>query len=869
MQLTYRSLFTSGIAVFVASFTNAQISIVEHASNSAEAGIRASYGQDFNSLSNVAPGTASPWEDDRTLPGWYATLARTGDATNTISSIMTGATGPANPGGILFSMAQHFDTLNNNTPLSTWRSLGALAPATNTPVTLGLRLRNQTKQTLSGLRVTWETKWAYTGSLDPKGKPLPVTSTQRVVLRWRKFASGQGTLAHSPQGWTDISSTRINNHDTSIPDCWNSYNERINGLQIAKGEEVWLAWEITRISGDPAVIAIDNVRITDIADASPFITRQPLPQTVPYGCGVDFDIEASAHGDLAYQWLRDGVAIPGASAATLHLPSPGRAEDGAVFSCRVSSKDGEVLSAPATLKVYAPFQVRGPALPANFKFDASGYSIDPALADVAYLPAGRHETADLYLPDPLPAKCPAVVIVHGGGGNNGDKRQSREAQAGIELARRGYVALSINYKMSSKKGVSWPRNVQDAFHAVRWLRANAATYSIDTDNIGAVGFSWGCNTVAMLAVIRSTDTFDGERLDGVVPGDASTLPAYSSAVQAAAAYYGAVDPGNYHQMNMHGSTTTADEAPARYFAASPVNFAHAAAAPLYLSHGTADTDVLMTQLFTLRDRLRDSGADVALHLVPHGEHSYGLYDTTRIAKSAPAGYVIDERPRIFGFFDRYLHNSAPTLSAPGQPTTPAPKPVTVRSAPPAAHNIRGTQAIEAAISSSTPNDNIDEATQGYLSVKHSAALTASRKAYFQFTVTPPPAGTAGAPARFTVALASTFHQRVQLWALDQPCPAFSAALTWKDAPANDPASNGLLRTGPLTASPLGEPQLVPASAGAPLEFTLTDWARFVHASKITLVLTGVEDAANNKGGLRLAPASARFLVQDAPASPPL
>jgi hypothetical protein len=201
--------------------------------------------------------------------------------------------------------------------------------------------------------------------------------------------------------------------------------------KIAKGEEVWLAWEITRISGDPAVIAIDNVRITDIADASPFITRQPLPQTVPYGCGVDFDIEASAHGDLAYQWLRDGVAIPGASAATLHLPSPGRAEDGAVFSCRVSSKDGEVLSAPATLKVYAPFQVRGPALPANFKFDASGYSIDPALADVAYLPAGRHETADLYLPDPLPAKCPAVVIVHGGGGNNGDKRQSREAQAGI------------------------------------------------------------------------------------------------------------------------------------------------------------------------------------------------------------------------------------------------------------------------------------------------------------------------------------------------------------------------------------------------------------------------------------------------------
>jgi len=860
MQLTYRSLFTLGIAVFVTSSASAQISIVEHASNSAEAGIRASYGQDFNSLSNVAPGTASPWEDNRTLPGWYATLARTGDATTTISSIMTGATGPANPGGILFSMAQHFDTLNNNTPLSTWRSLGAMAPATNTPVTLGLRLRNQAKETLSGLRVTWETKWAYTGSLDPKGKPLPVTSTQRVVLRWRKFTSGEGTLAHSPQGWTDIFSTRINNHDTSTPDCWNSYNERITGLQIAKGEEVWLAWEITRISGDPAVIAIDNVRITDIADASPFITRQPLPQTVPYGCGVDFDIEASGQGDLTYQWFRDGAIIPEATAATLHLTSPGRSEDGARFTCRVSSGEGEILSEPAVLKVYAPLQVCGPALPATLKVDTSGYSVDPALADVKYLPEGRRETADLYLPNPLPAKCPAIVIVHGGGGNDGDKRRAREAQAGLELARRGYVAMSINYKMSSKTSASWPRNVQDAFHAVRWLRAHAATYSIDADNIGALGFSWGCNTVAMLSVIRYVDIFEGERIDGVVLGDASTLPGYSSSVQAVAAYYGAVDPGNYHQMKMHGATTTADDAPTRYFAASPVNFAHSAAAPSYLSHGMADTDVLMSQLFTLRDRLRDVGAVVYQHLVPYGEHSYGVYDTAHIAKSAPAGYVIDERPRLFGFFDRYLGSAAPTLSSPDQPDHHSSLPVHPPTMP---QTQPGLPAIEAFISSAAPNDNIDEANQGYLLVKYSAALTASRKAYFQFAVTPPPASAVvSAPARFTISLASTFRQRVQLWALDQPYPKFSTGLIWIDAPANDQASNGLLRTGPFTASPLGESQLAPSASDASLEFTLTDWARFVQGGKITLVLTGVEDTANNNGGLRLAASSARLILPE-------
>lgn len=866
MKIVFRLPAASSFAALALCVSlQAQISIVTHPPLSGEVGVRASYGQDFNSLPNAAPGTSSPWEDNRTLPGWYAASGRSGKP---LANITTAATAPENAGGPLFSVAQHFDTLNNNSPVSTWRALGAMPSAPDAPVTLALRLANQTSDTLSGLRVTWETKWAYTGALDPKGKALPVASTHAVTLRWRKFAAGRGSLAVDPQGWSTLVSAKINNQDTSIPDCWNHFNERITSLKVAAGEELWLAWEITRLGGAPAIVAIDNVRVTDFADASPFITRQPLSQTIPLGAFAEFDIEASGRVDLAYQWLRNGIAIPGANATTLRISSPDREDDGATLACRISSEDGEVTSAPATLKVYSPSRVRGPVLPATFKFDTSGYTPDASLGDVPYLPAGRRETADLYLPDPLPAKSPAVVIVHGGGGNNGDKRQSREAQAGIELARRGYVALSINYKMSSKKAVSWPRNIQDAFHAVRWLRANAATYSIDTDNIGALGFSWGCNTVAMLAVIRPVDTYEGERLDGVIPGDASTLPDFSSSVRAVAAYYGAVDPGNYHQMNMHGATTTADEAPSRYFAASPVNFVHPGAAPAYLSHGTADTDVLMNQLFTLRDRLRDVGAEVSLHLVPHGEHSYGLYDTTRIAKSAPRGYVIDERGRLFGFLDRRLRNTAPTLSSPGQPASSA-SPATPDSSNRHAHGgLPGLPASEAIISSSAPAEDIDEAAQGYLAIKHSPTLGASRKAYFQFKIVTPPSDDASTTvARFSVSVAANFRQRVQLWALEQAAPDLSPSITWKNAPANDPVSNSLLRTGPLTALPIGDSMLLPIAAGAAVEFNITGWSRFVHDGKITLVLTGAEDPANNKGGLRLLPATARLFFPEPATSP--
>ena len=48
--------------------------------------------------------------------------------------------------------------------------------------------------------------------------------------------------------------------------------------------------------------------------------------------------------------------------------------------------------------------------------------------DVAYLPTNRTEKCDLYLPTPTPAGNlrPAVLIIHGGGFNDGDKARGRE-----------------------------------------------------------------------------------------------------------------------------------------------------------------------------------------------------------------------------------------------------------------------------------------------------------------------------------------------------------------------------------------------------------------------------------------------------------
>lgn len=69
--------------------------------------------------------------------------------------------------------------------------------------------------------------------------------------------------------------------------------------------------------------------------------------------------------------------------------------------------------------------------------------------DVAYLPPGRAEKADLYLPAKRAknVRSPAVLIIHGGGWTGGDKGAAREFNIGTNLALNGYVGMSINYRI--------------------------------------------------------------------------------------------------------------------------------------------------------------------------------------------------------------------------------------------------------------------------------------------------------------------------------------------------------------------------------------------------------------------------------------
>ena len=263
------------------------------------------------------------------------------------------------------------------------------------------------------------------------------------------------------------------------------------------------------------------------------------------------------------------------------------------------------------------------------------------MKDVAYLGGTRKEKADIYSPlDHDKSKpLPGIIVIHGGGFNDGDKARGRELNISESLTLKGYVCMSINYKLRRMQGqVTWPQSVYDAKAAVRYLRKEAANLGVDPEKIGVIGCSAGGNLAMMLATTGPADGFDA------VAGE--PYQDISARVTCAIDFYGAVDLMNYHDMKMFAKTR--EEAPELYKKGSPITYLDAKDPPMLLVHGTADVTVPLSQSETYLKIAKAQGAPCVLEVIPEAPHTFDLQPKQR-----------DLRPLVTGFFDQHLKGKQP------------------------------------------------------------------------------------------------------------------------------------------------------------------------------------------------------------------
>jgi acetyl esterase/lipase len=255
--------------------------------------------------------------------------------------------------------------------------------------------------------------------------------------------------------------------------------------------------------------------------------------------------------------------------------------------------------------------------------------------DVQYSTAGGEKLLlDLYMPSDSGSRPrPAIVLIHGGGWESADK--STMGRMANFLARAGFVAASVDYRLLRGNENRWPAQLDDVQRAVRWLRANAGKYNIDPDRIGAFGHSAGAQLAALLGMEDTRDNSD------------PTLAKYSSRVQAVVDVSGPSDFLKDHDPD--GDAFLAiffggsyDKVPNVWRDASPVSHVAKSDAPFLIVHGTQDQSVPFAQAQELYEKLKQAGVQVSFLKLDDGH----MFDKPENRKQLAL--------ETLTFFNRYL-----------------------------------------------------------------------------------------------------------------------------------------------------------------------------------------------------------------------
>ncbi|MDA0636077.1 cellulose binding domain-containing protein [Nonomuraea sp. MCN248] len=248
------------------------------------------------------------------------------------------------------------------------------------------------------------------------------------------------------------------------------------------------------------------------------------------------------------------------------------------------------------------------------------------ITDVAYAPAqpagSRGHLLDLYLPSTGITPRPLLIWHTGSAWSSDDGKAGADAIANI-FTPLGFAVAGVSVRSSAQ--AIFPAQVHDIKAAIRYLRANAATYQLDPNRFAIMGDSSGGWLTEMATLSGGVAALEGTvGTTGV-----------SSAVQAGLAFYG---PTDFLQMNAqnlptggldHDSPASPESllvgcpiqtCPATVAQANPMTYADGDDPPLMFLHGQADFLVPHGQSVLLYNRIKARCGEATFISVPGADH---------------------------------------------------------------------------------------------------------------------------------------------------------------------------------------------------------------------------------------------------------
>jgi len=167
--------------------------------------------------------------------------------------------------------------------------------------------------------------------------------TDGTVVAWGGNGSGQTQV---PAGLSNVVAIAAGaNHSMAL---------KSDGTVVAWGDDFYGQTNVP--AGLANVVDLAGAYTYSLAltnDGSPWVVRQPQDHLAYAGASASFSVVALGQAPLAYQWQSNGVAIAGATTATLTLTNVQAAASG-LYRVAITNSAGWTLSSNALLTVVPP-----------------------------------------------------------------------------------------------------------------------------------------------------------------------------------------------------------------------------------------------------------------------------------------------------------------------------------------------------------------------------------------------------------------------------------------------------------------------------------------------------------------------------------
>ena len=261
-------------------------------------------------------------------------------------------------------------------------------------------------------------------------------------------------------------------------------------------------------------------------------------------------------------------------------------------------------------------------------------SIKNKWLDIAYATISPAQKLDIYLPDEGDGPFPVIISIHGGAFMFGDKADG-QLNPMLEGLKHGYAVVSINYRLSGE--ALFPKNINDVKAAIRWVKANAATYKMNPGKIAVWGGSAGGNLSSLAGTSGNV-----KELEDMGLGNANQ----SSRVQAVIDWFGPTNfllmdeqliatgngkpdhsDANSPESKLMGQKIT--EIPAKVQLANPETYISKDDPPFLIEHGTKDQLVPTQQSINFAAKLTTvlGKEKITIHLLEDARHGGPQFET--------------------------------------------------------------------------------------------------------------------------------------------------------------------------------------------------------------------------------------------------